>query len=177
MRELLGRRFQRFVADLDDDFPVGDSVPLDVPSEELVPMYAAGECHRNLRAPELGLPEQTLLACEFLRRHLRAVRQLERDAFPLVRHDDLKLDELGALVRRRIDHCERAVRDLRRDPVDGALRELAGDLFRFRVAHQHLRRHLVGRAPADRVVRRVLEHALPGLAQERLGLVLAVERL
>jgi hypothetical protein len=68
------------------------------------------------------------------------------------------------------------VRDLRREPIDGALRQLAGDLLRFGVAHQHLCRHLVSRAAADRVVRGVLEHALPGLAQKRLGLVVAVER-
>ena len=46
---------------------------------------------------------------------------------------------------------------LRGDPFDRATRQLVPDLPCLCVAHEHLRGDLVGRAAADRVVRRVLQ--------------------
>src|SRR5512133_3669348 len=108
---------------------------------------------------EFLFPEDWVLPVELLRRQLRAVRELERDGVPLVRHDELELDQVGALPRGRVDHGEGAVRDLRHYPRNRALRQLARDLLCLGVAHQHLRRYLVCGAAADGVVRGVLEHA------------------
>ena len=156
------------VPELEHRPAVLDPVRVDIPAEELSAVQAARDRNGHLGAGELRLPEQRLLPVDILRRHVRPVRHLERDHLPVVGYLELELDEVGALVRGRIDDGESGARNLRRDARDRAPRQLLRDLLRLRVADEHLGRHFVGRAAADRVVRRVLEHARPGLLQEPL---------
>src|SRR5919201_5095043 len=114
-----------------------DPVAVDVASEQLAAVEPARDRHWHLGAHERRLPEQRRLAVKLLCRDARAVRQLERYRLPLVRDDELELDEIGALVRGGIDDGERAARNLRRDSPHGALRQLAADLFGLGVAREH----------------------------------------
>src|ERR1051326_1866807 len=87
------------VADLEQRAAVLDPVAVDVTAEELAAVQAASDRLWDGSRKEFLFPENWVLPVEFLRRQLRAVRELERDGVPLVRHDELELDEIGALPR------------------------------------------------------------------------------
>ena len=140
-------------------------------------METASNHERDVGAGKFCLPQQRFLATDLLGRDAGAVGKLELDRRPLVRNEDIELDEIGAYVGRRVHNRKTAARNLVCDAPDGASRELVPDLLGFCVPNEHLRGHLVGRAAADRIVRRVLEHARPGLREERLGPVASVQSL
>ena len=68
-------------------------------------------------------------------------------------------------------------RRLSGDLRERALRQFLADLLGFCVANEHLRGDLVRGAAADRIVRRVLEHASPRLVEELPRPGPAVQRL
>src|SRR5436853_7712208 len=88
----------RLVADLEHDGVLVDAVAVHVTAEELTAVQTSRDRDRDLGAGERRLPQERLLPAQLLRRHLRAVRQLERDGVPVVRNDELELDEIRALV-------------------------------------------------------------------------------
>ena len=81
----------------------------------------------------------------------------------------VELDQPGASMRRWVQNGDGPTRHPLCHSVGRFLRQPFGDLLRLGVPDEHLRRDLVGRAAADRVVRRVLEDAAPGQIEEPLG--------
>ena len=167
----------RLVADLQRRSAALDAKAVHEAAEELAAVETTRKYERDVRADELRLPQQRLLAVDLLRRDARAVGELQFDRRPILGDDELELDEVGAFARCRVHDHEGVARNIRGNPRDGSLGELAPDLLGLRVAHEDLRRNLVRRAAADRVVRGVLEHAHPRLREERLGPVASVQRL
>ena len=168
----------RLVTHLKDRLTVLDPEAVHDPPEDLAAVQAACDHRRHLCAGELRLPLERRLAAYFLCGQARSVRKLQLDRLPLIRDDHVELDEVGALPRRRIHDREGAAGNLRGNLRNRALRELAADVLRLGVARQHLRRDVVRGTTADRVVRRVLEHARPRLGEKRLRPIgAAVERL
>src|SRR5512133_2346615 len=87
------------VADLEHRAAVLDPVTVDVAAEELAAVQAASDRVWNGGRKEPLFPENRVLPAQLLRRHLCAVRKLERGRVPLVRHDQLELEKVGALPR------------------------------------------------------------------------------
>ncbi len=132
-------------------------------------METTRDHHRHVGPRQRHLPKVRLLTVELLRRDARAVGKLQLDRIPFAWNDELELHEVRAFVRRRVHDGEGVTRNIRGNACDCPLRQLARDLLGLRVAHQDLCRHLVRRAAADRVVRRVLEHPCLRQREERLG--------
>ena len=133
---------------------------------------------------ELGnvAPEQLLavqlshVPRELLRREARAVGALERDVLPLRRDGKVEHDDVVAHERRRVGDDGRASRRRGARRLERLGGEVPAQLLGLGEADEDLRGDLVGRAAADRVVRRVLDHAAPREREELCGPRRAVQR-
>ena len=167
----------RFVSHLQHRTTVLDAVAVDEAAEELPSVQPTCDHDRDLRPGQGRLPEHGLLSADLLGRNCRAVGQLERNGLPVLGHDHVELNEIRAFAWRRIHDRERVERRLGRDPREGPVRQLPPDLLGLGVTDEYLCGNLVSGAAANRVVRRVLEHARPGLVEELVRPGLAVQRL
>ena len=142
-------------------------------AEELAPVQASLHELGDLASLQLDAVQLRHVPRELLRGEARAVGRLEREPVPLHGHGKLELDDVVARVRRRVRHDCRATRrcgTCRLERLDG---EVATQLLGLRETHEDLRGDCVGRAAADRVVRRVLDHPSPREPEE---LALATRR-
>ena len=125
-------------------------------------------------------PDETprvAVARGLLRRHDTPVRELQGNRLPLLGDWKLDLDQVGTRPWAGVDDGHPAALNSPRDPLDGSGRQTGSDLLGLGVADEHLRRDLVGRAAADRVVRGVLEHPSPREVEQASRPTLAIQRL
>ena len=153
-----------------------DRVRVQPAPEELAAVHAAAEELGDLPAEQLDAVEVRRRPVELLGRDAAAVRKLERDVLPIRGHDELELDDLLAREGRGVRDDRRPARRGRGGAGQRFAGEVAPERFRLGVASEHLRRHLVRRAAADRVVRRVLDHLSPRELEELVRPVRAVQR-
>ena len=156
----------RVVVDLERQPAAFDAVAVPGVVEDLAAVEAAEEIV-DVGADKLLIEQERLLARQLLGREARSVRQLECHLLPLVGDRHLGLDDAAARNRGRIEDRRRTAWHAGRHGRRRAPGQGRADLFRLREADEHLVDDRVDAAAADRVVRRVLDHLVPGQVQKR----------